>query len=63
MSTKFLRKAQVAERYQVHERSIDRWKTDGRLPAPLVRGRIPLWNEAELDAMDRVATTKMNQRN
>ena len=50
---KFYRKAQVAERYQVDERTVDRWKQDGRLPVPRYRGRVPLWREDELDALDR----------
>jgi hypothetical protein len=62
MTAKFLRKAQVAERYSVHERSIDRWKLDGRLPPPHLRGRIPLWREDELEALDRASTVKANQR-
>jgi predicted DNA-binding transcriptional regulator AlpA len=63
MPTKFLRKRQVAERYSVHERSIDRWKLDGRLPAPHMRGRIPLWSERELEQLDRRATVTANQNN
>jgi predicted DNA-binding transcriptional regulator AlpA len=60
-TTKYLRKAQVAERYSVNERSVDRWKLDGRLPPPHLRGRIPLWSEAELEALDRAHTVKANQ--
>jgi predicted site-specific integrase-resolvase len=61
MSHKFFRKAQVAERYGVDERTVDRWKLDGRLPAPHhYRGRIPLWDEAELDALDRQNTVTAN---
>lgn len=41
MSHKFFRKAQVAERYGVDERTVDRWKLDGRLPRPRYRGRLP----------------------
>jgi predicted site-specific integrase-resolvase len=61
MPTKFLRKAQVAERYSVNERSVDRWKLDGRLPPPHMRGRIPLWREDELEKLDRRATVTANQ--
>lgn len=53
MSHKFFRKAQVAERYGVDERTVDRWKLDGRLPRRRYRGRLPLWREDELDALDR----------
>ena len=31
---RYLRKRAVAERYGVHERSVDRMKNDGRLPPP-----------------------------
>ena len=57
MAKRFLRKRQVAERYGVHERSIDRMAEDGRLPPPHFHGgRIPRWDEDELDACDRAAT-------
>jgi predicted DNA-binding transcriptional regulator AlpA len=53
---RYLRKKAVAERYGVHERSVDRMKTDGRLPPPdFYNGRFPLWDEAKLDASDRRA--------
>jgi predicted DNA-binding transcriptional regulator AlpA len=52
---KFFRKAQVAERYGVDERTIDRWKLDGRLPKPHYRGRLPLWRESELEKLERMA--------
>jgi predicted site-specific integrase-resolvase len=50
---KHSRKYQVAERYGVDERTVDRWKLDGRLPPPHYRGRIPLWDDDELDECDR----------
>jgi predicted site-specific integrase-resolvase len=53
MHKQFFRKSQVAARYGVDERTVDRWKLDGRLPPPRYRGRIPLWREDELDALDR----------
>jgi predicted DNA-binding transcriptional regulator AlpA len=59
---KYVRKAGVSRRYGVHDRSVDRWSLDGRLPKPIYKGRIPLWDEAELDALDRAATVKANQR-
>jgi hypothetical protein len=57
MAKKFLRKAAVAARYSVDERTVDRMAQpqDGRLPPPHYRGRIPLWDEDELDASDRAA--------
>jgi predicted DNA-binding transcriptional regulator AlpA len=53
MHKQFLRKAQVAQKYGIDERTVDRWKLDGRLPLPRYRGRIPLWREDELDELDR----------
>jgi predicted site-specific integrase-resolvase len=53
MTHKFFRKAQVADRYGVDQRTVDRWKLDGRLPVPVYRGRIPLWSTAKLDESDR----------
>jgi predicted DNA-binding transcriptional regulator AlpA len=50
---RYLRKQQVAQRYGIDERTADRWKLDGRLPPPVYRGRIPLWDELELDESDR----------
>jgi hypothetical protein len=60
--SKFLRKAAVAERYGIDKRSVDRWAADGRLPAPLYRGRVPLWDLDELDARDRQATIERASR-
>jgi hypothetical protein len=48
-----LRKSKVAQRYDIDERSVDRWKLDGRLPPPTYFGRTPLWDEDELDESDR----------
>lgn len=56
MATQFLRKAAVAARYGITQRSLERWTKDGRLPCPTYRGKIPLWREADLDASDRAAT-------
>jgi hypothetical protein len=51
----FLRKQQVATRYNVNKRTIDRWAEDGRLPPPIYRGVMPLWDLNELDAQDHAA--------
>lgn len=58
MPRKYLRKRGVAERYAVDERTVDRMRSDGRIPPPkyLPGSRIPLWSEAELDLADRRAT-------
>lgn len=55
MTKKYLRKRQLAERYSVNTRTIDRMTADGRLPRPIYRGSFPLWLEAEVDASDRAA--------
>jgi hypothetical protein len=54
MST-FLRKRQVAARYNIVTRTVDRWSEDGRLPPPLFRGKVPLWSLEELEAQDHAA--------
>jgi predicted site-specific integrase-resolvase len=51
----FLRKRQVAHRYNVNKRTVDRWSEDGRLPPPIYRGVMPLWDLNELDAQDHAA--------
>jgi hypothetical protein len=58
MSKKYLRKAGVADRYGVDERTVDRMKLDGRIPPAkyLPNSRIPLWDVDELDQNDRAAT-------
>jgi hypothetical protein len=61
MPKQFFRKAQVALRYGVDERTVDRMKLDGRLPPPTYRGRIPLWDGTALDASDRAATVTRSQ--
>jgi len=58
MPKQYLRKSQVAARYGIDPRSVDRMKLDGRLPAPIYRGRMPLWDCTELDASDRRATVE-----
>ena len=53
---KFLRKAQVVERYGLDERTVDAMARDGRLPRPYYFGRrLPLWAIDELDECDRRA--------
>jgi predicted DNA-binding transcriptional regulator AlpA len=58
MSKKFLRKKSVAARYDVDERTVDRMAKDGRLPPPKYRGRLPMWDQDELDANDRAAAVR-----
>ena len=55
MSTQYLRKAQVATRYCITKRWVDKMVEQGRLPKPTypTSYRVPLWNEAELDQHDR----------
>jgi predicted DNA-binding transcriptional regulator AlpA len=59
---RLLRRAQVAERYGIDERTVDRWKLDGRLPSPHYRGRLPLWREDELEQLDRKAVVASRAR-
>jgi hypothetical protein len=52
----YLRKRQLAERYRVSERTIDRMRAQGRLSQPdLYAGRYPLWGEATIEADERAA--------
>jgi hypothetical protein len=52
------RKAQVAARYNVCGRTIDRAVEDGRLPPPKypLGPKIPYWDGDDLDAHDRAST-------
>jgi hypothetical protein len=53
MSKTYLRKQQVAARYQTTPRNIDRMAADGRIPEPdFYNGRTPLW------ASDRAAAVR-----
>jgi predicted DNA-binding transcriptional regulator AlpA len=56
-SRRFLRKRQVAARYGVDERTVDRMTRDGRLPPYiyLPGSRLPLQDEDELDERDDAA--------
>jgi hypothetical protein len=58
MAKQYRRKAEVAGRYRVTPRTVDRMVGDKRLPPPvyLGGGRIPLWDEEQLDEADRAAT-------
>jgi hypothetical protein len=55
-----LRKRQVAARYGVDERTVDRMAKDGRLPPYiyLPGSRLPLQDEDELDARDDAAAAE-----
>jgi len=63
MGKRFLRKQKVAERYGVDQRTVDRMKDDGRLPKPVYRGRLPLWDEDELTKSDRAAAVAARRNN
>jgi hypothetical protein len=54
MAKQYLRKRDVAARYGVNIRTVERMTEDDRLPKPVYRGRIPLYDEEALDASDRV---------
>ena len=60
MAKIYLRKAAVSERYGgITKRTIERMVQDGRLPAPeYPTGRIPLWDEAALEAFERAAARR-----
>jgi hypothetical protein len=60
---RYLRKKQVAERYNVDERTIDRMTKDGRLPPYIyLRGsKLPLQDEDELDRLDDDAKAAARQ--
>ena len=62
LGKKYLRRRAVANRYGITPRSVDRWSADGRLPAPVYRGKIPLWEEAQLDESDRAAAAVTRSR-
>lgn len=62
MATKFLRKRAVADRYGITDRTVERMVDDGRLPAPIYRGRMPLWRKSELDKSDRAAALAPRQK-
>jgi hypothetical protein len=57
MSNKvYLRKAQLADRYQTTTRHVDRLVATGHIPEPTLRmGRWPLWDAQILDDNDRAA--------
>jgi hypothetical protein len=57
-SRRYLRKRQVALRYGVDERTVDRMAKDGRLPPYiyLPGSKLPLQDEDELDRRDDAAT-------
>ena len=57
MSKTYLRKRQVADRYNIVPRTVDRWSEDGRLPAPIYRSKVPLWDLDRLEADDLAAAT------
>ena len=57
----YLRRAQVATRYQVTQRTIDRMAEDGRLPPPIKLGRFPLWDQDQLDERDAAAAREALQ--
>jgi predicted DNA-binding transcriptional regulator AlpA len=52
---RFLRKRQLADRYQTCTRTIDRWTADGRLPKPVHIGTVPMWALDEIEAFEREA--------
>jgi hypothetical protein len=61
MPKRYLRKAAVAARYGINVRSVERKVAAGTLPPPeYPAGRIPLWNEADLEANERRAVASQH---
>jgi hypothetical protein len=53
---RYLRRLDLAERYRCSDRNVDLMVRAGKLPQPtLMRGRVPLWDEAVIDEFDRAA--------
>jgi hypothetical protein len=61
---RWYRKAQVAARYGVCGRTIERAVDDGRLPPPKypLGDKIPYWDGDDLDENDRNLTTRTPRR-
>jgi hypothetical protein len=60
---RYLRRLDLAERYRCTDRNIDLMVRGGRLPQPtLMRGRVPLWDEAIIDEHDRAAARAFKPR-
>jgi predicted DNA-binding transcriptional regulator AlpA len=57
----FLRKKQLAERYQCTTRTIDRWVDDGKLPQPIRIGDVPMWDLGEVEKVERAAMKEREQ--
>ena len=57
---RYFRKRNVAERYGISDRSVDRLARAGRIPPPiyLPGSRFPLWLESEFDENDRASTLR-----
>ena len=54
----FYRAYQLAKRYGVTPRTIDRMKNDGRLPPPDIYMPHPMWSDESLEANERSATLR-----
>ncbi len=56
---RYLRKKQLADRYQTCTRTIDRMAKDGRLPPPdFYNGKLPMWDEEKVEAAERAAVQR-----
>jgi hypothetical protein len=56
-SKQYLRRKQLAARYTTTEWTIDRMVKDGRLPPPDLRNPFPLWEEANIEKVERTTLT------
>jgi len=53
-------KGNLADRYEVSERTIDRWRTDGLFPAPdlVLPSGAPRWSDETITAHERTLVAK-----
>jgi predicted site-specific integrase-resolvase len=55
----YFRRYQLATRYKVDPRTIDRMREDGRLPPPDLRnGKMPLWSDETIERNERQAAMR-----
>jgi len=50
----------LMDRYNVSDRTIDRWTETGVLPKPMVINRIRFWDEDEIDRRDQERMAEAN---
>jgi hypothetical protein len=56
---RFLRKKEVALRYNVDPRTVERMVADGRIPPPdIMNGRFPGWSDETLEQAERTSLVR-----